>query len=58
MVGTNISIVSNCNRDLVVLRFLSKIKNLEFDWISVELREKGMHLLSSDWIGEVQISIQ
>lgn len=41
-----------------VLSFLpdrcSKIKNPEVDWVSVEVREKGLHLFGSDWVGELQ----
>jgi len=33
----------------------SDIKN---DWLAVEVREKGYHLLGSDWIGEVKIRIK
>jgi len=34
------------------------VKHLEYDYITVELREKGYHLITSDWIGELQFSVK
>src|SRR5690554_4190339 len=44
----------DCKLDSVPL-IKSKIKKPKKDWISVEVREKGFHIISSDWIGEVHI---
>jgi len=38
--------------------FRFKIKSVEIDWVAVELREKGLHLMSSDWIGEVCLKVK
>jgi len=32
--------------------------NVHTDWISVEVREKGFHLIGSDWLGEVQVKVK
>lgn len=34
------------------------MKNLEYDWILVEVREKGSHLFGSNWIGELELQIK
>jgi len=35
-----------------------KVTNVDYDWIAVELREKGYHILNSDWIGELQFKVR
>nr|BAK01870.1 predicted protein [Hordeum vulgare subsp. vulgare] len=37
--------------------FRFKVKDSDRDWVAVEIRDKGAHTISSDWIGEVQIKI-
>lgn len=38
--------------------FRFKITQPDLDWVAVEVREKGLHLLGSDWIGEVQLRVK
>jgi len=38
--------------------FRFRVKNLEYDWILVEVREKGSHLFGSNWIGELELQIK
>eukprot|EP01119_Soliformovum_irregulare_P019540 TRINITY_DN620_c0_g1_i1.p1 TRINITY_DN620_c0_g1~~TRINITY_DN620_c0_g1_i1.p1 ORF type:complete len:366 (+),score=61.04 TRINITY_DN620_c0_g1_i1:69-1166(+) len=40
----------------VVFKFSTK--HIDRDWIAVEVREKGWHVVSSDWIGEVQVRVR
>lgn len=35
--------------------FKFKVKEIEYDWIAVEVRDKSWHVLNSDWIGEIQL---
>ena len=36
----------------------SKIKNLQDDWVALEVRDKGAHALFSTWIGELQLRVK
>jgi len=38
--------------------FKFSCKDIQRDWIAVEVREKGFHVFSSDWLGEVQIRVK
>jgi len=38
--------------------FEFKIEHQENDWVAVEIRERGYHLLASDWLGEVQLWVR
>jgi len=39
-----------------IFKFTSKSPTT--DWIAVEVREKGYHIVRSDWLGEVQVRIK
>jgi len=38
--------------------FRFRIKNIEADYVAIEVREKGMHVIGSDWIGEVALKVR
>jgi len=38
--------------------FRFSLNNFQFDWITVEVREKGYHIIRSDWLGEIQIKVK
>jgi len=35
--------------------FRFTIKEVDYDWIAVEVRDRSFHVMRSDWLGEVQI---
>lgn len=37
---------------------VSKIRDIHSEWVSVEVRDKGNHLMRSDAIGEIQLQIR
>lgn len=61
MVEWNISYVNSISIFLVFLKifeiFSSKCKNIERDFITIEIRDKGYHFFRSDWVGEVHLNI-
>lgn len=38
--------------------FRFKVKNLQDDWVALEVRDKGAHSLFSTWIGELQLRVR
>lgn len=37
--------------------FMFKVKDIEHDWVAVEVRDKAWHMIQSDWIGEIQLKV-
>eukprot|EP01114_Cavostelium_apophysatum_P001881 TRINITY_DN11653_c0_g1_i2.p1 TRINITY_DN11653_c0_g1~~TRINITY_DN11653_c0_g1_i2.p1 ORF type:complete len:392 (+),score=93.13 TRINITY_DN11653_c0_g1_i2:123-1298(+) len=38
--------------------FRFTVKDPDTDWFAVEVRDKSLHLIGSDWIGEVQLQVK